>query len=205
MDTIPGFSKRLNFQLMFAEGDVVNIGCGEDPCGFGERAMHVDMDVWNHKRFTQADAHHLPFKDDEFDTAVLGDILEHSPDPAQMLREAGRVAKKVVATIYEEWRLPQEGLNLGIKTAEMYDKGLEKEGFKNLWDYFQSLPSHRGRVISVCPDDELSHHPHIYQFTQAGLEKIIEESGLKISIFTKFQEGEHEGRPTYNWLLVAHK
>lgn len=205
METVPHFSKRLNYQLMFAEGNVVNIGCGEDPCGFGERAMHVDMDVWNHKRFTMADAHHLPFKDDEFDTAVLGDILEHSPDPAQMLREAGRVAKKVVATIFEEWRLSHDGLNADIATAKMYDEGLRKEGFTNLWDYFQSLPSHKDKIVSICPDDKLSHHPHIYQFTQKSLQKVIEDSGLKINIFTKFQEGVHEGRLWYNYLFVGRK
>ena len=198
-------SKRLEYQVAFATGKLVNIGCGEDPCGFGDRATHVDLDVYNHPNFVQADAHHLPFDDQTFDTAILGDMLEHCPDPAQVLREAARVAKKLVATIYEEWRLPTEGCNLGVEKAEMYDKGLAEMGFSNLWDYFQSLPRHKECIVSITPDEGLSHHPHIQQFTQEGLEQIIEDAGLDVMIFSKFQEGEQEGRPTFNWLLVAHR
>jgi len=198
-------SRRLEFQKMFAVGKLVNIGCGEDPCGFGERATHVDLDVYNHPNFVRADAHNLPFGDLSFDTAILGDMLEHVPDPARVLSEAARVARTIVVTIYEEWRLPQEGLNLGIEGAEMYDKGLAEMGHANLWDYFQSLPSHKDCIVSITPDDELSHHPHIQQFTQESLEQIIEDAGLEPFIFSKFQEGVHEGRPTYNWLLVARR
>jgi len=198
-------SKRLEFQQMFAVGKIVNIGCGEDPCGFGGRATHVDLDVYNHPNFVQADAHNLPFEDQTFDTAILGDMLEHCPDPAKVLFEAARVAKRLVATIYEEWRLPQEGPNLDIAKAEMYDDGLKAMGFDNLWDYFQSLPSHKDKIVSITPDEGLSHHPHIQQFTQEGLEKIIQDANLDVIIFSKFLEGYHEGRPTYNWLLVAQR
>jgi ubiquinone/menaquinone biosynthesis C-methylase UbiE len=68
-------TRRVEMQKLFAEGRIVNLGCGEDPCDFGERAVHVDLDVYNYPNFVQADIHHLPFKDKEFDTAVLGDVL----------------------------------------------------------------------------------------------------------------------------------
>lgn len=198
-------SKRLEYQRLLADGKIVNIGCGEMPVDFGAEAVHVDLDVWNHKNFVQADAHNLPFKDDQFDTAVLGDILEHSPDPAQMLREAGRVAKKVVATIYEEWRLEEYGKSNKDYLEHMY-KEIRKMGFDSQFEYLKSLPVHRDRIVSVTPDDpDRPHHPHIQCFTRQSLVKYIEDSGLHINILTRFQEGEHEGRPTYNWLFVGRK
>lgn len=202
MEIIEGLSKRLNYQRAFAEGKIVNIGCGEDPAQFGEAAVHVDFDKYNHKNFVQADAHKLPFNDDEFDTAVLGDILEHSPDPAQMLREAGRVAKKLVATIYEEWR--HEGMTQDEKVQAMHDE-LKKMGFNSLREQFDALPRHRETCVEIVEDDVLPHHPHIQNFTAESLMTVIKDSGLEIQTFAKFQEGAHEGKATYNWLLVAHK
>lgn len=40
------------------------------------------------------DAAHLPFEDKEFDYAALITVLEFTPDPGAVLREAARVAKK---------------------------------------------------------------------------------------------------------------
>jgi hypothetical protein len=202
MNPIQGLSPRLNYQRKFASGKIVNIGCGEDPAEFGDEAVHVDMDRYTHKNFVQANAHDLPFKQDEFDTAVLGDILEHSPDPAQMLREAGRVAKKVVATIYEEWR--HEGMSQDEKVQAMHDE-LKKMGFNSLREQFDALPKHKEMCTEIVPDDVLPHHPHIQNFTDESLRKAIDDAGLEIEIFTKFPEGEHEGRTTYNWLLVGHR
>lgn len=198
-------SKRLEFQKMFASGRVVNIGCGEVPVDFGPDTVQVDMDVYNHKNFVKADAHNLPFEDDEFDTAVLGDILEHSVDPAQMLREAGRVAKKVVATIYEEWRLKDYGTT-NKDFVDHMNNGIKEMGFASHYDYLKSLPVHKDKIVEVVPDDpENPHHPHIQEFTAESLMEFIKVSGLKIQIFTKFQEGVHEGRQTYNYLLIANK
>lgn len=38
----------------------------------------------------------LPFKDNEFNTALLLDMLHHVPDPISLLKEAKRVAKRLV-------------------------------------------------------------------------------------------------------------
>jgi ubiquinone/menaquinone biosynthesis C-methylase UbiE len=198
-------SQRLVYQKQFASGRVVNIGCGEVPVDFGPDTVQVDMDKYDHKNFVQADAHNLPFKDDEFDTAVLGDIVEHSINPAQMLREAGRVAKKVVATIYEEWRLEEMGGSVEAYVDNM-KKDIKKAGFNSHYDYLKSLPVHKEHIIEVVEDTvDNPHHPHVQAFTEESLKKVIEDSGLNIIIFTKFQEGIHEGHVTYNWLLVANK
>ena len=46
-----------------------------------------------HKRFVQADARAMPFRDGEFDAAWSIWVLEHVPNPEQALREMRRVLK----------------------------------------------------------------------------------------------------------------
>ena len=195
-------SQRMIYQHMFSKGKVVNIGCGEDPCGFGDDAVHVDMDVYNHKNFVQADAHHLPFKDQEFDTAILGDMLEHCSDPAQVLREAARVAKKIVVTIFEEWRLPGEGLHTEVM-VERGEKDVKDLGFDSHLNYLKSLATVKDKIVSVTDDSVTAHHFHIFQFTDENLRQIIDDAGLEVEILHKFPEGVEQGRQWYNWLLIG--
>ena len=204
MEPIKELSKRLNFQRLFADGKIVNIGCGENPALFPDDTMHVDLDVYKHKNFTRADAHHLPFKDDEFDTAVLGDMLEHCPDPVQVLKEAARVAKKVVATIFEEWRLKEMGTTQADYVAHM-EKGIKDMGFKSHYDYLKSLPTIANLIESVTPDSEIMHHPHIHEFKDDDIHKLVSDAGLELSIYHKFVEGHCDGHTIYNWVIVARK
>jgi len=48
----------------------------------------------------------LPFKDEAFEYAVLLDVLEHVYDPATLLAEAARVAKKVIVGVPNFSSLP---------------------------------------------------------------------------------------------------
>ena len=109
-------SVRMRFQwsyfLQATNGSVLNIGCADDPLYFEEGAHHFDLDDWSpyHERFTQGDAHELPFEDRSFEVVVLGDIIEHLYDPKRAVLEAARVCSCWLAmTIFEEWRLPGPG------------------------------------------------------------------------------------------------
>jgi len=62
----------------------------------------VDLDKYDMPNFFQMDAHHLTFIDQAFDVAILGELLEHVEDPVQVLREANRVAKRLVITVPDE-------------------------------------------------------------------------------------------------------
>jgi SAM-dependent methyltransferase len=197
-------SKRLEYQKMFVDGNgkIVNLGCGDIPVDFGPNTVQVDFDNYNYPNFVKADIHNLPFKDDEFDTAVLGDVLEHCYDPVKALSEAGRVAKKVVATVFEEWRLVPGGYEEQNK-KKMQD--LEAMGFDTEDAYYRSLPVFKDHIITVEPDDKVPHHCHLHEFTDAGLRDIIKKAELQIKVFHKYIDGAVGDRPYYNWLLVLHK
>lgn len=61
------------------------------------------------KTFIRGDVgQRLPFEDDAFDVAVLTEVLEHVPRPWEAMREAGRVAKRVLITtpFEQRWQHP---------------------------------------------------------------------------------------------------
>lgn len=86
----------------FAKGKLLDLGCGKAPLyGTYERYVsEVVLADW-------ASSYHenelldvvcditkkLPFKDGEFDTVILSDVLEHVPNPADLMCELRRILK----------------------------------------------------------------------------------------------------------------
>lgn len=66
-------------------------------------------------RFLAADGHRLPFRDGAFDVVLLQSILHHADAPELMVREALRVASRVV--VHEP-----NGNNPGLKVIERVSK-----------------------------------------------------------------------------------
>ena len=104
------------FQLRHAKGRVLNIGCNCDDPGFGDRGgVNVDInetDAWTkipNRAHVIADARNsLPFGR-EFDTVILGDILEHmtDADAVASLRNARQVVRpdgRILVTVPEDYR-----------------------------------------------------------------------------------------------------
>uniref|UniRef100_A0A6H1ZKX0 Putative methyltransferase n=1 Tax=viral metagenome TaxID=1070528 RepID=A0A6H1ZKX0_9ZZZZ len=177
------------YQRNNATGRVLNIGVGGDPIGFGDNVIHFDIDRWRYPWFVQGDAHNLPFKDNSFDTAVMGDILEHLENPLQALKEAHRVAPKLVLTAFEEWRLG--GLGQNIERATEY--------------YLNITLADEPDLLERFPEEKVSHAKHINQFDDEAIENLLEEAGWKIEQMAKVSPGVHEGHTMYNWLLVARR
>lgn len=62
----------------------------------------IDLDRYDLPNFYQMDAHNLKFNDKSFDIAVLGEVIEHTNDPIQVLKEAKRVSKRIIITVPDE-------------------------------------------------------------------------------------------------------
>jgi SAM-dependent methyltransferase len=62
-------------------------------------------------RFLAGDAHRMPFGDDSFDVVLLQIVLHHDDDPLNMIKEAFRIAPRVI--IHEP-----NGGNPGLKIIE---------------------------------------------------------------------------------------
>lgn len=86
-------------------GTVLDLGCGDGQVAAGLMALRPDLAVEGvdvlrrpvtHIAVTLYDGTVLPFGDDSFDYVTIVDVLHHTDDPASVLAEAGRVARRGV-------------------------------------------------------------------------------------------------------------
>ncbi|MBU4268220.1 MAG: class I SAM-dependent methyltransferase [Acidobacteria bacterium] len=98
-------SLRVKTVLEHAGKKILDAGCASGeyvdfllPRGYD--AYGVDLfpaKTWqgpNRERFSVGDIRHLPYRDGEFDTVLLMEVLEHVPDAEAALREIHRVSRK---------------------------------------------------------------------------------------------------------------
>lgn len=142
---------RFNFQrncVLETEGLVLNIGANEDPAGLKalgpDRVINCDIEEFD--SFLDGRPNRVdkvfdarqpwPFRDDEAELVVLGDILEHlHPDEAEaVLLEANRVAEKVCITVPEDNRFEHD--EQGVLEA---DSGYRTHCHVVTKDYLESL------------------------------------------------------------------
>jgi ubiquinone/menaquinone biosynthesis C-methylase UbiE len=74
--------------------------------------------------FLVSDAHALPFADDSFDVVLVQSVLHHDERPWHMIREAFRVAPRIV--VHEP-----NGNNLGLKVIEKVSPYHKEHGEKS--------------------------------------------------------------------------
>jgi malonyl-CoA O-methyltransferase len=139
---------------------VIDIGCADglvlEKIAAKTRGRLLGLDIaeshvtYNRGAYTHqadwlvADGATLPVRDNAFDVAVLGEILEHVIDPAAVLAEAERVVKPggrvIVSTPIEGMALDQHGAEhrdglhgfpVDLHVRE-FDPGVELRGRTNL-------------------------------------------------------------------------
>jgi len=88
-------------------------------------------------RFLTADGHRLPFRDNSFDVVLLQSILHHDDAPQDMVKEALRVASRMV--VHEP-----NGNNPGLKVIERVSKYHIEHGEKSY------TPRRVGRWVSAA-------------------------------------------------------
>lgn len=105
--TIPGrlrIKEQRIASLLPPDASVVDIGCGNGGLAHAlkQRGFSVTpVDVKQISFFEDVapviyDGKRLPFADRSFGTALLITVLHHTPDPDAILREAGRVAPRII-------------------------------------------------------------------------------------------------------------
>lgn len=165
----------VQFQVRHSTKPLLNIGVGANPIAMeGEGIYHLDIDRWGYKNFIQADAHCLPFRDDSFATALCGDVLGHLVYPLAALKEMRRIAPRIVLTTYKEWRLGAPGQHIEVA--------------KKIFSVDESARRAYPEFIEVYPEELMSHIPHINQWTDDSLHKLIIEAGMRIEIY---EQDEH--------------
>lgn len=144
----------LDCQNFIKKGEkILDLGCGSGIVAkafqdfFQAKVIGVDI---NDKRvvnipFQIIDGENLPFKENEFDICFISYVLHHSKNPEKLLKEAKRVAKKII--IYED--LPenffskiycklhsltynkffQKSNNVSFKTGKEWEEIFQKLGF----------------------------------------------------------------------------
>lgn len=95
------------------------------------------------------DAYDLPFEDEQFDSAFMGDVLEHLEFPEKGLAEARRVLKKYLYIVsplprkpmgpfhYNEWNIDE--LKTLIENNGFKLKGKAEIRFKKIYAKFKKL------------------------------------------------------------------
>jgi len=215
-------SPRMAFQwscLAGAQGSVLNVGCSADPLQFEDRCTHFDCDDWvayfsklsdllgKVIPFVQGDAHELDlyFAPGEFDTVIMGDIVEHLVDPYKAISAAASVTNRALClTIWEEWRLPGFGKFIQEGQAEA-NKEAQGHGHAGYLEHHKALYP----IVTLLTEEELPHHCHIWQFSDEMIASIIGrimiEHKMKATVFAKVGEQVHAGHQVYNWLVYLVK
>jgi SAM-dependent methyltransferase len=91
--------------LLPQSGRVLDVGCGDGEVSQAILRLRSDLQIEGIEvllrgtqqiRVTAYDGRNIPFPDRSFDAVMFVDVLHHTGDPAQLLREAARVAATCV-------------------------------------------------------------------------------------------------------------
>ncbi len=114
---------------------------------------------------TQFDAHHLPFKNNSFDTVILFEALYYLSDPVQFVKEANRVLRRngviLICTVNKDW----SDFNPSPRSTTYHSgidlfKLLEKQGFNvELYGAFPTkVDRFSGKIVSLIKQIAVTLH-----------------------------------------------
>lgn len=175
---------RLNWVRQRARDakSIVDIGCFDAPstydlpnCTYVDSIRYEQIEqlrgkpsrpLFPREKFVQADAQRLPFSAKQFGVAVLSELLEHVAAPVQVLKEAARVAERVLVTVPNEYDWDaklnpfQHPDHHRTYNEQMLRQHLEEAGYKDYqlgrldyegWSYFTVDANTRVQPISPPP------------------------------------------------------
>lgn len=121
---------------VYLKGKVLDVGCGTKPYKnyLVENIQYIGMD-----EATQVgpdmigQVNEIPFRDEQFDSVLCTEVLEHLPEPEKVIKEIKRVLKKdgyLYLTVPQEWPLHYEPQDYFRFTKYGIEYLLKKNGFK---------------------------------------------------------------------------
>ena len=118
--------------LLPESGRVLDVGCGDGTVSQAILRLRPHLHIEGIEVLPRGtpeisvsdyDGKHIPFSDKSFDAVMFVDVLHHAAAPAQLLREAARVAAKCVVikdhTAEVRWRVPPCVLWIASATRAM--------------------------------------------------------------------------------------
>jgi len=148
----PHQRKRLQWLKENSKGRILEVGCSTGyTLDYVDGHVGIDIDkarlgrarkLRPHLTFQYADACNLPFKDKEFDTVLVPEVLEHVPyeKAKEIVREATRVGKQVLITIPRQEKYLRNPEHLWIPTdisiMERFLKGYMYSINNEIEEYF---------------------------------------------------------------------
>ena len=129
----------------------------------------VDIDKYDFPGFIQMDANKLEFSDKSFDIAILGEILEHVTSPVMVLKEANRVAKRILITVPNEYEwdkslFPFQTIEEDSKRTNRTIEQMAKDG--------------NPEAIEFNTEDGYRHLWHSRYYSEDSLRKDLEDARI---------------------------
>jgi len=141
---------------------VLDVGCGDGLLSAALLCKRADLticgvDVLARKRtyihVEAFDGHRIPFDNSSFDAVLFSDVLHHADDPAELLREASRVATEWVL-IKDHYR---EGLFAGPRLRLMDWTGNARFGVPLPYNYWRKNQWHEAwREVGLVPEEVIT-------------------------------------------------
>jgi len=180
--------RRIWWAWHHARPPILNVGCESDPAGLGhiEGTVNVDIDDWSEtvRGFRQMDAcvAPWPFGDGAFDTVVLGDCLDHMESSDVAIREALRVARRIVV-----FTLPRDVPTESPEYYKSHIEDLKKSG-----------------LVAVAPGNLARRHGHSETWSVERVRGLFRgAAGVEVDLVTLPSGGTQSGVAHY-WAGVIH-
>jgi SAM-dependent methyltransferase len=130
-------------QLLPPRATVLDVGCGDGRLAAFLGQLRPDLSIVGAEvspradcqiQVTGFDGRRLPFADGSFDATLIVDVLHHTTDPAVLLREAARVARKAIV-VKDHFR---EGLGAAATLRFMDTVGNRRHGVALPFNYLNA-------------------------------------------------------------------